>query len=75
MHSDHDLHKIVEGVKDGGGKPVVVPYARVIYKDGELKVTIIVIDDMTEHHVIIGMDVSSDLEDILDNLEWDNEDY
>lgn len=64
---------MVEGI-NGGGAKAVVPYSRVKYTDGELKIFLVMIDQDTEHHLIIGMEVSQDLREILDNAIWDNED-
>jgi hypothetical protein len=71
--NEFELHKMVEGI-NGGGAKAVVPYSRVKYHNGELQVFLVMIDQDTEHHLVIGLNVSDDLKLMLDDAIWDNED-
>lgn len=66
---DHELYKAVHGVDL---VPKILPYARVRYRGGIIEIVLVSYDEYNENHISVGLEVSDELAEILEQHIWDN---
>jgi hypothetical protein len=66
---DHELYKAVNGVDE---VPKILPYARVRYRGGVIEIVLVAYDEHAENHISVGLEVSDELAEMLEQCSWDN---